>query len=243
MAAESIRIRDDHSLAERPLGRAHLTGVAPRAGRAVKEGPGVILHLEGLDLDLLGGVARRLESWAGLRGWRVTRSSMTLHPDNSAPSSTRFPFHDPLAWPVVGREREWIEAHRRDLELFTEPAPGTLHLQCSGWLRTLACLRARGQGRLAEMLEAVGAEMPTPDHAFVLEGAPGPPRLVLLDPDEGPDWPHLGRAFEARVAQELRAAAVEWNGARVLEANPGWGAAHYGLQIESVLAREGKLDS
>jgi hypothetical protein len=51
------------------------------------------------------------------------------------------------------------------------------------------------------------------------------------------EWSLLGRAFERKVAEEMEAAAVRLLGAKVVEGNSGWSAAHYGLQIESMLAR------
>lgn len=203
-------------------------------GTPAARGSGAIVYLECLDLDLLSQVTRRLEAWARARGWRVTVSHVTLHPENSAPTPTRFPFHDPLAWGVLGREAEWIEAHRRDIEFFGEPPAGTLHLQCSSWLRTLACLRARGLVSQAEALEGVGAELPCPDYTFMLVG-PFFQNDFVLDADRV--WSDLARVFQTKVASELESAAVELLGARVVEGNAGWRADHYGLQIESLLAR------
>lgn len=225
-----------HGLRNRRRGR-----LTPREGRATSERPGHIVYLECLDLDLLQEVARRLGSWAGARGWKVTGSLVTLHPENCLPSATRFPFHDPLAWPVMGREGEWIEAHRRDVSYFGEPPAGTLHLQCSGWLRTLACLKARGLAPQANILESVGAELPCPDHTFVLVGPFSEIHgFACGTHDSDQEWSLLGRAFEQKVADELESSAVALLGARVVEGNQGWSSAHYSLQIESVLDRAWK---
>lgn len=237
MSAEGARVRAYQKSRMSPLQRsrpAERRRGLSATGTPSTKGPGTLVYLECLDLDLLGQVTRRLEGWARPRGWRVTVSHVTLHPENSAPTPTRFPFHDPLAWGVLGHELEWIEAHRRDLGFFGEPPAGTLHLQCSGWLRTLACLRARGLMSQAEDLEGVGAELPCPDQTFMLVG-PFFQNDLALDSDGG--WSDLARAFQTKVASELESAAVDLLGARLVEGNPGWRADHYGLQIESLLAR------
>lgn len=245
MSTESVKAKSHRkrSLSTmKGLPQKRRTVYRPTAARSSTERPGTIIYLECLDLDLLSQVCQRLERWSRARGWKVTNSFVTLHPENRAPSSARFPFHDPLAWPVLGREADWIEAHRRDVDNFGEPPAGTLHLQCSGWVRTLACLKARGLAPQAEILESVGAELPCPNHTFMLVGPFSKMRSSAYPASE-PEcvWSLLGRAFERKVADEMEAAAVRLLGARVVEGNPGWSAAHYGLQIESMLARH--LDS
>src|SRR5438270_13332793 len=126
---------------------------------------GKVVLIEGLDLAGKSTLARNLERELTRRGVRVRVSRNALCPDNPIAALADQLRRDPSAG-LVETGALFLAAHLWDARHFRPPPEGTIHLQDSCWLRTLAYHTMQGTPGIPELLRQAVPTFPRFDAAL-----------------------------------------------------------------------------
>jgi len=128
---------------------------------------GRVVLIEGMDLAGKTTLVRHLQSELTHRGIPVRVSRNALCADNPVAALADQLRRDPQAG-LLETGSAFLAAHLWDGRHFTPPPDGTLHLQDSSWLRTVAYHMVRGTPHIAGLLLEASAAFPTYDRVFFL---------------------------------------------------------------------------
>ncbi len=173
---------------------------------------GTVVLIEGLDLagksTLVQNLARELAS----RGIAVRVSRNALCPDNPIAALADRVRRDPEAG-LLETGALFLAAHLWDARHWTPPPDGTIHIQDSCWLRTLAYHTARGTPGIPPLLHKAMLSFPRFDAAVFLTAGIEERRRRLAEregeqPGSNDENDHLVQTDPVQylsVEQELRA--------------------------------------
>jgi thymidylate kinase len=123
--------------------------------------------IEGLDLAGKSTLVRAVQAELVRKGMPFRAARNALCPDNPLATVADELRRDPLAGGLETGAL-FLAAHLWDARNFRPPSPGTLHLQDSCWLRTLAYHRLSGTPGVPDLLAAEAVHFPRFDAAVYL---------------------------------------------------------------------------
>lgn len=128
---------------------------------------GRVVLIEGLDLAGKSTLVRNLQAELTRRGIPVRVSRNALCPDNLVAALADQVRRDPEAG-LIETGALFLAAHLWDARHFTPPPDGTIHLQDSCWLRTLAYHTWKDTPAIPEQLARAARYFPRFDAAIFL---------------------------------------------------------------------------
>ncbi|MBL8793293.1 MAG: hypothetical protein JNM56_05265 [Planctomycetia bacterium] len=128
---------------------------------------GRVILVEGLDLAGKSTLVRNLQAELTRRGVPVRVSRNALCPDNPIAALADQVRRDPQAG-LIETGALFLAAHLWDARHFTPPPDGTVHLQDSCWLRTLAYHSWKDTPAIAEQLARAARYFPRFDFTVFL---------------------------------------------------------------------------
>jgi len=185
---------------------------------------GPLILIEGLDLAGKSTLFHRLVAELQQRGVAVRTSRNALCPENRIALLADELRRDPTAG-FVETGALFLAAHCWDARHFRRPPAGTVQIQDSSWLRTLAFHTHHRTPAIPEELRSASASFPAFDAAIFLTASieRRRQRLAMREAEQpgSNDWqdhlvakaPHEFRALE----NELRRMAIEYAGAVELD--------------------------
>jgi dTMP kinase len=120
---------------------------------------GRIVLIEGLDLAGKSTLVKWVVGELTSRGVPVRSSRNSLCPDNPLAALADRLRRDPTA-SVIETGALFLAAHLWDVRHFQSPPPGTVHVQDSCWLRTLAWHTHRGTPAIPALLQEAAEAFP-----------------------------------------------------------------------------------
>jgi len=139
---------------------------------------GRIILIEGLDLAGKSTLVRNLQAELTRRGVPVRVSRNALCPENPIAALADQVRRDPHAG-LVETGSLFLAAHLWDARRFTPPPDGTVHLQDSCWLRTLAYHTWKGTPAIPDQLSGAAGCFPRFDVVVFLTAEIGERRRRL----------------------------------------------------------------
>ena len=128
---------------------------------------GRVVLIEGMDLAGKTTLVHNLQSELTHRGIPVRVSRNALCVDNPIAALADELRRDPEAG-LLETGAAFLAAHLWDARQFRPPPDGTIHLQDSSWLRTVAHHMVRGTPQIAGLLLEASAAFPAYDRVFFL---------------------------------------------------------------------------
>lgn len=146
------------------------TLVSPDCARAAPANRGRVILIEGMDLAGKSTLVRNLRVELERRGIPVRVSRNALCPDNPIARVADELRRDPAAG-LLETSALFLASHLWDARHFAPPPPGTIHLQDSCWLRTLAYHTVRGTPGIPQLLRRAMPTFPRFDAAVFVTAA------------------------------------------------------------------------
>jgi thymidylate kinase len=128
---------------------------------------GRVVLIEGMDLAGKSTLVRNLQAELTGRGISVRVSRNALCPENPIAAVADELRRDPAAG-LLETGASFLASHLWDARHFVAPAPGTIHIQDSCWLRTLSYHIVRGTPQIPELLRRAMPTFPRFDAAIFL---------------------------------------------------------------------------
>ncbi len=185
---------------------------------------GQVVLVEGLDLAGKSTLVRDLQAELTRRGIPVRVSRNALCPDNPIAALADQVRRDPHAG-LVETGAIFLAAHLWDARHFRPPPDGTVHLQDSCWLRTLAYHTYRGTPGIPDLLREAVASFPRFEAALFLTACVEERQRRLAQreqerPGSNDFEDHLVKSAPGAFTQHevvLQETAVQTVGAKVLD--------------------------
>ncbi len=180
-----------------------------------------MILVEGLDLAGKSTLVRNLTEHYHRQGLQVRVANGQLCPQNPVAQVAREMVRWDEGFGGLEAGAIFLSSHLWDLRHFEVAPSGTLHLQDSCWLRSLAFEKVKGDPQIATLMEATGPSTPSFTRAFVLT-ADLETRRRRFQRRAGQNDLHDQLAFRRpelffRIENQLIECARKWAGAQVID--------------------------